>query len=96
MAKKYKVTGCAKFFFVLLLLAPIAFIGASYYKGQDPFATLGGIFGGDSDREPTERSASTDLEAENTKLEKDIKYFKREMERLEEELADCQAARTGG
>ncbi len=96
MAKKYKVTGCAKFFFVLIILTPLAFIGASYYNGQDPFKTLGGIFGSDGSSDPIERSASNDLEEENKKLEKDVKYFKREMERLEKELADCQEVQTGG
>lgn len=44
----------------------------------------------------TEQVVDSDLEAENVKLEKDVKYFKREMERLESELADCQEARIGG
>ena len=36
MAKKYKLTGCAKFFIFFIIAAPLAYLGASYYNGQDP------------------------------------------------------------
>lgn len=36
MPKKYKLTGCAKFFIFFIVAAPIAYIGASYYNGQNP------------------------------------------------------------
>jgi hypothetical protein len=40
MAKKYKLTGCAKFFIFFIIAAPIAYIGASYYNGQDPIQKI--------------------------------------------------------
>ncbi len=43
--KKYKATGCARFFLVMLILAPLAYIGASYYNGQDPIENIKGLFG---------------------------------------------------
>lgn len=90
MAKKYKVTGCAKFFFVLLLLAPLAFIGASYYNGQNPFDTIKRVLG-------SERTVSApQTDSETAKLRKDVNYYRTEMERLQQELDACQQARRGG
>jgi hypothetical protein len=40
MAKKYKLTGCAKFFIFFIIAAPLAYIGASYYNGQDPIKKI--------------------------------------------------------
>jgi hypothetical protein len=37
MPRKYKLTGCAKFFIFFIIAAPLAYIGASYYNGQNPF-----------------------------------------------------------
>ena len=34
--RKYKATGCARFFVVMLFLAPLAYVGAALYNGQDP------------------------------------------------------------
>ncbi|MBX2814355.1 MAG: hypothetical protein KTR24_00085 [Saprospiraceae bacterium] len=80
MARKYKVTGCAKFFFVIIILAPLAYIGASYYNGQDPFDTISNIFGSDGDRiEQTDQS--DELQARIRDLEK--------------QLADCQEDNAG-
>jgi hypothetical protein len=36
MPRKYKLTGCAKFFIFFIIAAPLAYIGASYYNGQNP------------------------------------------------------------
>ena len=43
MPKKYKMTGCAKFFIFLILAGPISYIAASYYNGSDPFENLRNI-----------------------------------------------------
>jgi len=40
MPRKYKLTGCAKFFIFLVIAAPLAYIGASYYNGQDPIGEI--------------------------------------------------------
>jgi len=50
MSSKYKVTGCARFFLVLIILAPLAYLGASYYNGQDGIENVKKLIGiGDSD-----------------------------------------------
>ena len=55
MSSKYKVTGCARFFVALIILAPLAYLGASYYNGEDGIEnvkTLLGIGSSSSDGEP--------------------------------------------
>jgi hypothetical protein len=44
MAKPYRVTGCFRFFIFIAILAPLAYLGASYYNGQDGIQNLRNIF----------------------------------------------------
>ena len=56
MSSKYKATGCARFFLVLIILAPLAYLGASYYNGEDGIENVKNLLGiesSDSDSEPT-------------------------------------------
>jgi len=36
MAKKYKMTGCARFLIFLLVFAPLVYFGVSYFRGENP------------------------------------------------------------
>ncbi len=36
MAKKYKLTGCARFFIFLLIIGPLVYFGVSYFRGENP------------------------------------------------------------
>ena len=94
MKKKYQMTGCAKFFVVIMLLAPLAYIGASYYNGQDGIQNFKSLLG----LEPKEQKVSTgepnaDVQADLVKAQKDAQYFEREVQRLKRELDACQKAR---
>lgn len=40
MSKKYKLTGCARFFIFLLIVAPIVYFAVSYFQGENPFTLL--------------------------------------------------------
>ncbi len=95
MGSKYKMTGCAKFFFVLIILAPLAYVGASYYNGQDGIQNIKNLLGMGSEqtRVPSGDETTTDLQQQIEKLQKDVKYFEGEAERLKEELEACQQAR---
>lgn len=95
MGSKYKMTGCAKFFFVLIILAPLAYLGASYYNGQDGIQNIKNLLGMGSEqaRGPSGDEATTDLQEQIEKLQRDVKYFESEAERLKEELEACQQAR---
>ena len=44
--KKFKLTGFARFFLIMIVLAPLAFIGASYYNGEDGIENLKNLFKG--------------------------------------------------
>ena len=94
MKKKYQMTGCAKFFVVVLLLAPLAYIGASYYNGQDGIQNLKSLIGLESSAQGVIKGEqSDDVHADLAKAQKDVKYFEREMQRLQKELDACQKAR---
>ena len=45
MAKRLKMTGFARFIIVMIILAPLAFIGASLYNGEDPVEKFNEIIG---------------------------------------------------
>ena len=52
MAKRaLRVTGFTRFFLVMLLVAPLAYIGASYYNGEDGVEKLKNLFKRDSNVE---------------------------------------------
>jgi len=56
MSSKYKATGCARFFIVLIILAPLAYLGASYYNGEDGIENVKNLLGigaSDSDSQPS-------------------------------------------
>lgn len=44
--RKFRLTGFARFFLVMIVLAPLAFLGASYYNGQDGIENLKKLFKG--------------------------------------------------
>jgi len=45
MRRRHRPTGCAKFFLVILIVAPIAFIGASLFTGKNPVDSFYEVFG---------------------------------------------------
>ena len=93
MGTKYKTTGCAKFFLVLIILMPLAYLGASYYNGQDGWANLKNLvrFGSDSS-EASVDSKQEDLRGEVADLSKELKRLERENEQLAKDLKACQNA----
>lgn len=73
MAKKFKTTPFARFFLMILILAPLAYVGAAYYNGEDPVKNVKQAIG-------IEQAA----EQNNSKVTKKAKG-KSEVERLREE-----------
>src|SRR5690606_10279304 len=45
MATRLKTTAFTRFLLMLIIVGPLAYIGASYYNGQDPIANLKKLFG---------------------------------------------------
>jgi cell division protein FtsB len=94
MSTKYKTTGCAKFFLILVILAPLAYIGASYYNGQDGIENIKGIFGsGKNTVDPDNGEDIYKLKNQLSKYQKDAEFFEKEMHRLEKELEACQSSK---
>ncbi|MBK6480444.1 MAG: hypothetical protein IPF93_19900 [Saprospiraceae bacterium] len=44
MARSYKTTGCFRFVLFIVILAPLAYLGASYYNGQDGVQNIKNFF----------------------------------------------------
>lgn len=47
MARRPKATGCTKFLLVMIILVPLAFIGASLYNGKNPVDAFKALLGGE-------------------------------------------------
>lgn len=54
--RKYKITGFARFFIVMLFLAPIAYLAASYINGEDGISNIREFFGQEQTTTTTEES----------------------------------------
>lgn len=84
------MTGFTRFFIVMLLVAPLAYMGASYYNGEDGFEKLKNLFKGDQTETAVEET--TVIEAakpvnqspgetgSKTVLEEENKRLKEELE----------------
>ena len=92
MSRKYKTTGCFKFFLVLVILAPLAYIGASYYNGQDGWGNFKSLIGLDGSREEPSSDGQDDLRSEVADLNQQIKRLEKENKALSADLKACQNA----
>jgi predicted RNase H-like nuclease (RuvC/YqgF family) len=98
MAKR-KMTPFARFFIALMIIAPLAFITASYINGEDPVKKIKEVTGIEAEEgvERTEKTVRMDdksLEAvlgENKSLKKDLEARDQEIESLKRQLSDCKS-----
>lgn len=83
MSKKPRMTGFARMLIVLLLLAPVAYIAASYYNGEDGIENIKNILGLSEKKEH-----STEVPKENDlyKLQDELNYKDKRIEELELEV----------
>ena len=68
--KKFKLTGFARFLLVMVVLAPLAFIGASFYNGEDGIENLKQLFKGNFNFEKKEVTVEEKPETEDTEESK--------------------------
>ncbi len=61
MAKKYKLTGCARFLIFLLIVAPLVYVGVSYAQGQNPFELLQKTWNNVTEKVQTSTKQSDDV-----------------------------------
>ena len=91
-----KLTAFSRLLIFLLIFLPLAYIGASYYNGEDPIGKIKGWFGGggSSQVDPAPATGVEDRTAtfENvTEMRGEITDLKRRLSVAEEELARCRA-----
>lgn len=95
MPKKYRVTGFARFFVVMLFFIPAAYIGASYYNGEDGLENIKNLIGlnktsGNTTLDPGQQRTD-DLPSDVSSLQQELTDLKRRitvMERENQELKD--------
>ncbi len=92
MKGKYKTTGCAKFILMLVILTPLAYLGASYFNGQDGLQNIKDLFGGKGDQTEIVESATDDLTDQIKDLQQELDALEKENDRLKSDLEDCQSA----
>ncbi|RMF24085.1 MAG: hypothetical protein D6765_12190 [Bacteroidetes bacterium] len=89
--KKFRLTGFARFLIFLLIATPLAYMGASYYNGEDGWANLKKLLGiessaatpSDTDEAVFDPSASDrDVRLENERLKSEIDSLNTRIEKL--------------
>lgn len=72
MARKIRMTPFARFFIFLLIAAPLAFLGASYYRGEDGIAKIKSIIGllkGETQTTEIQRTEMQTTETNTTEIQ---------------------------
>ena len=82
--KKYKLTGFARFFLVMLFLVPVAFLTATYInQGEEGLNSLfGGDNGGKSDVKVVNVQSKKALQEENAMLKDSIRQLNLDYQEL--------------
>lgn len=90
MARRLKSTPFARFLIAMLFIVPLAYIGASYYNGEDPIALIKDKLGMDDNAtEMTTDKATYDDEAYDFRQEiEDLKDRIQELEKENEDLRE--------
>jgi len=97
MPPKYKVTGCARFFFFLIIFIPAVFFGAAFLRGENGVQIIKdfyhSIFGGSTSSGKAKDEAEAkdtykvdDLKEELEKAEDEIESLKKEIEAKDKEI----------
>lgn len=84
MATRTKTTPFARLLLVILFVAPIAFVGGSYYNREDPVANLKSLFGIESNIQSTDDNLQS---MSKDDLIKKIESLESRIEQLESKLA---------
>lgn len=88
MSAKTKMTPFARFFLMLLIVSPMAYIGASYYNGEDPIGKIKNIFVS----EASDISTSEDYDSRSkADLIKVIDRLERKVEQLENRIEELES-----
>ncbi|HLF62687.1 MAG TPA: hypothetical protein VI603_03000 [Saprospiraceae bacterium] len=93
--KKHKMTGCARLFFALLIIAPLAYLGAAYYNGQDGIQNIKNLLGIGKDKDEktddTYHDTAQDLGDTLSEKDREIQKLKDENSALRNEIVSLKA-----
>ncbi|PHN03403.1 bZIP transcription factor [Flavilitoribacter nigricans] len=87
MARRLKSTPFARFLIAMLFIVPLAYIGASYYNGEDPIALIKDKLGIEEGNRTTVAEETT-YDDETYDFRQEIEDLKDRIEELEQENAD--------
>lgn len=100
MARKLKTTPFARFLVAMLFIVPLAYIGASYYNGEDPIENIKDKLGIEENQQvqaedtagadTVSDEANYDLRQEINELRDRIRELEEENERLKEKVHELQ------
>lgn len=89
MAKR-KLTPFARFLIFLIFVAPLAYIGAAYYNGEDPIKNIQTWVNGKQDNNDHQTHTITHIDTEEGKVETiDLKSSKK-IEELEKRIKNLE------
>ena len=91
MAGKVKTTGFARFFLIMIIVGPLAYIGASYYNGEDGIEKIKKLFKrGETTEsaEGTKENTGGGLFGGSSNLSRQIEELRAENEDLRERLSE--------
>lgn len=95
MRRKYKLTGCARLFLVIIVLAPLAYLGASYINGEDGIENFKNLIGIGSeeageDQQQTYTDTSADLRQQLQDARDRIDALEKENRNLRDRIESLQ------
>ncbi len=99
MARRLKVTGFTRFLLVMIILVPLAFVGAALYNGQDPLTEAKKLLGIEQSANkpaPTDRNINQPPRPQNNQPENagtsntQNEALQRRLEKLERDNAALQ------
>ena len=90
MARKARLTVFSRFLIMMLIVGPLAFLGASYYNGEDGLQTVKDLLNQGKDRVTETRTNRTErLEDDATykirKLEEEVDFKDQQLDKLYKE-----------
>lgn len=83
MARRLKTTPFARFLIAMLFIVPLAYLGASYYNGEDPIALIKDKLGMD---ENTTRTVDQEV-----KYDDEAYDFRQEIEAMKDRIQELEA-----
>ncbi len=87
---KFRLTGFARFLLMMIVLAPLAYLGASYYNGEDGIQNIKNIFMGEKVHSPTVESPDIVPRADEstTRPTPTKEYVDSQVKKLSDDLAE--------